>query len=32
MVKDAVWCHFDEGDLPDEIRVRFVNGEIVVAN
>jgi len=30
-VRDAVLCHFDEGDQPDLIRLHAVREEIVVA-
>lgn len=31
MVKDAVACHFDEGDKPSMIRLHFVKDEVIPA-
>jgi hypothetical protein len=30
-IRDAVQCHFDEGDLPDLIRLHAVREEVVAA-
>ena len=30
-VKDAIWCHFDEGEQPDLIRLHIVREEVVPA-
>jgi hypothetical protein len=30
-VRDAVRCHFDEGDAPKMIRLHFVRDEIIAA-
>jgi hypothetical protein len=30
-IRDAVQCHFDEGDLPDPIRLHAVREEVVPA-
>jgi hypothetical protein len=30
-IRDAVQCHFDEGDLPDLIRLHAVREEVVPA-
>lgn len=30
-IRDAVHCHFDEGDLPDLVRLHAVREEIVPA-
>ena len=30
-IRDAVHCHFDEGDQPDLIRLHAVREEVVVA-
>lgn len=29
MVKDAVLCHFDEGEAPAKIRLHFVNDAVL---
>ena len=29
MMRDAVLCHFDEGEAPRSIRVHFVQGEVI---
>lgn len=31
MVKDAVACHFEEGDRPQMIRLHFVREEVLAA-
>lgn len=31
MVKDAVACHFDEGDAPTMIRLHYVREEVIQA-
>ena len=31
MVRDAVQCHFEEGDRPQIIRLHFVKEEVLVA-
>ena len=31
MVKDAVRCHFEEGDRPKLIRLHFVKDEVIAA-
>lgn len=31
MVRDAVRCHFDEGQLPKVIRLHFVKEEVIAA-
>ena len=31
MVRDAVQCHFDEGERPQTIRLRFVRHEVIAA-
>jgi hypothetical protein len=31
MVKDAVHCHFDEGEVPQVIRLHFVRDEVMAA-
>jgi hypothetical protein len=31
MVKDAVACHFDEGDAPRVIRLHYVRDEVIQA-
>ena len=31
MVRDAVHCHFDEGDMPKVIRLHIVQEEVLVA-
>ena len=30
-VRDAVQCHFDEGDAPKMIRLHFVRDEVIAA-
>jgi hypothetical protein len=30
-VRDAVRCHFDEGDAPKVIRLHFVRDEVIAA-
>jgi hypothetical protein len=30
-VRDAVRCHFDEGDVPKVIRLHFVRDEVIAA-
>jgi len=30
-VRDAVRCHFDEGDVPKMIRLHFVRDEVIAA-
>ena len=29
MMRDAVLCHFDEGEAPQSIRVHLVQGEVI---
>jgi len=31
MVRDAVRCHFDEGEMPKVIRLHFVRDELISA-
>lgn len=31
MVRDAVHCHFDEGEMPGIIRLHFVREEVIAA-
>jgi len=31
MVRDAVRCHFDEGEMPAVIRLHFVHDEVISA-
>ena len=30
-VRDAVRCHFDEGERPSTIRVRYIEDEVIAA-
>ena len=30
-IREAVWCHFDEGQLPKVIRLHFVREEVITA-